>query len=293
MCSNHGANVCGLCECDPGKSEKKRKFMIRLKNFWTLAGFTGEFCSCDLEAVGRGQDADSQCRSPESEQLLCSGRGFCECGQCVCTNSTRGRVYGKLCQCDDFSCIKGQNDQICSVRILFFCFFYLYLSLKSVRRYFFIAWKAFFDACIKPNCRQMLFLYQRMLFIHRRTLFQYFIPTRYRAMDPVSAMNATATRAGQEMTARAQRRQTFARIPWLEEGCVQGEGSACAICATALSLTSKGWTLASFASCLLGRPCPAWHSRTVSSVWPLGLEPMLTAAKTPVTLAWHKNLSIP
>lgn len=36
--------------------------------------------------------------------LMCSGRGTCVCGACVCDLSSLGTIYGKFCEKDDFSC---------------------------------------------------------------------------------------------------------------------------------------------------------------------------------------------
>uniref|UniRef100_A0A8B9J7J7 Integrin beta n=1 Tax=Astyanax mexicanus TaxID=7994 RepID=A0A8B9J7J7_ASTMX len=80
-CSNgHGALDCGVCACQPG--------------------FMGPRCECDDT---EGQISD--CR-PEEGAEMCSGQGECFCGQCVCHPSSFGRVYGKYCECDDFSCLR-------------------------------------------------------------------------------------------------------------------------------------------------------------------------------------------
>ncbi|XP_026156771.1 integrin beta-8 isoform X2 [Mastacembelus armatus] len=49
------------------------------------------------------KDSNWNCRANESD-VDCSGRGVCECGRCVCEQSRLGRVYGKYCEIDDFSC---------------------------------------------------------------------------------------------------------------------------------------------------------------------------------------------
>lgn len=36
--------------------------------------------------------------------LVCSGRGNCVCGACVCDQSKLGTIYGMFCEKDDFSC---------------------------------------------------------------------------------------------------------------------------------------------------------------------------------------------
>ncbi|XP_026874138.2 integrin beta-6 isoform X2 [Electrophorus electricus] len=78
--SGRGALVCGSCVCDPG--------------------FTGPRCECE---EGKAQISD--CRAEEGDDI-CSGQGECFCGQCVCHSPTFGHVYGKYCECDDFSCLR-------------------------------------------------------------------------------------------------------------------------------------------------------------------------------------------
>ncbi|XP_076880755.1 integrin beta-6 isoform X2 [Brachyhypopomus gauderio] len=76
--SGRGDLVCGSCVCNPG--------------------FTGPRCECEEE-----QAQISDCRAEESGEI-CSGLGECFCGRCVCHSSTFGRVNGKYCECNDFSC---------------------------------------------------------------------------------------------------------------------------------------------------------------------------------------------
>ncbi|MCI4383721.1 hypothetical protein PGIGA_G00029630 [Pangasianodon gigas] len=75
-----GALECGSCICDPG--------------------FIGPRCEC---AEDKGQVSD--CRANDSAEV-CSGQGECFCGQCVCYPSSFGLVYGKYCECDNFSCLR-------------------------------------------------------------------------------------------------------------------------------------------------------------------------------------------
>ncbi|XP_070702620.1 integrin beta-8 [Pempheris klunzingeri] len=49
------------------------------------------------------RDSNWNCRADGSD-VDCSGRGVCECGQCVCDQSRLGAVFGKYCEIDDFSC---------------------------------------------------------------------------------------------------------------------------------------------------------------------------------------------
>ncbi|KAG7327717.1 hypothetical protein KOW79_009323 [Hemibagrus wyckioides] len=75
-----GALECGACICDPG--------------------FIGSRCECAEE---KGQVSD--CRANDSAEV-CSGQGECFCGQCSCNPSSFGLVYGKYCECDNFSCLR-------------------------------------------------------------------------------------------------------------------------------------------------------------------------------------------
>ncbi|KAM9494586.1 integrin beta-8 isoform 2-T2 [Clarias gariepinus] len=59
-------------------------------------------CSSGINsAVERGL-MDS-CQDVKSG-LMCSGRGTCVCGACVCDRSKLGTIYGQFCEKDDFSC---------------------------------------------------------------------------------------------------------------------------------------------------------------------------------------------
>uniref|UniRef100_A0A672YDX2 Integrin beta n=1 Tax=Sphaeramia orbicularis TaxID=375764 RepID=A0A672YDX2_9TELE len=50
-----------------------------------------------------GENSNWNCKADGSD-VDCSGRGFCDCGRCVCEQSRLGTVYGKYCEKDDFSC---------------------------------------------------------------------------------------------------------------------------------------------------------------------------------------------
>uniref|UniRef100_A0A3B4EZ63 Integrin beta n=1 Tax=Pundamilia nyererei TaxID=303518 RepID=A0A3B4EZ63_9CICH len=51
----------------------------------------------------KDSDSNKNCKADGSD-VVCSGRGVCECGKCVCEQSRLGAVYGKYCELDDFSC---------------------------------------------------------------------------------------------------------------------------------------------------------------------------------------------
>lgn len=75
-------------------------------------------CGCSCESAGHCHESNQPfceetnqeqkdltltCRADGSDRI-CSGRGVCECGRCVCDQSRLGTVYGKYCEKDDFSC---------------------------------------------------------------------------------------------------------------------------------------------------------------------------------------------
>ncbi|XP_060757878.1 integrin beta-3a [Neoarius graeffei] len=90
-CHNgNGTLECGVCLCDPGR--------------------LGQQCEC-TEAEYKPTDTGS-CK-PSGGTAICSGRGDCVCGQCSCYSNEFGKVWGKYCECDDFSCIHFKG-QLCS-----------------------------------------------------------------------------------------------------------------------------------------------------------------------------------
>ncbi|XP_076855858.1 integrin beta-3b isoform X2 [Brachyhypopomus gauderio] len=85
----NGTYECGICLCHPGR--------------------LGPRCECAEGDYGPGeQDA---CSGPNA--LVCGGRGDCVCGQCVCRSNDFGQVWGKRCECDDFSCLRYKGE-LCS-----------------------------------------------------------------------------------------------------------------------------------------------------------------------------------
>uniref|UniRef100_A0A8C1Z308 Integrin beta n=1 Tax=Cyprinus carpio TaxID=7962 RepID=A0A8C1Z308_CYPCA len=85
----NGTYECGICLCNPGR--------------------LGPRCECaEGDYSPTKQDA---CTGPD--KVVCSGRGDCVCGQCVCHNNDFGKVWGKRCECDDFSCLRYKGE-LCS-----------------------------------------------------------------------------------------------------------------------------------------------------------------------------------
>lgn len=93
-CSNHGNLVCGICVCDPFRY--------------------GRYCECDVKESDPAKDSLNCFKGNETR--VCSGRGQCLCGVCECQqrkNDPESRIYGKHCECDNFSCFHHDN-KICS-----------------------------------------------------------------------------------------------------------------------------------------------------------------------------------
>ncbi|XP_073091835.1 integrin beta-3 isoform X2 [Manis javanica] len=90
-CNNgNGTFECGVCRCAPG--------------------WLGSQCECSEEDYRPSQQ--DEC-SPREGQPICSQRGECLCGQCVCHTSDFGKITGKYCECDDFSCVRYKGE-MCS-----------------------------------------------------------------------------------------------------------------------------------------------------------------------------------
>ena len=91
----NGTYECGICLCHPGR--------------------LGPHCEC-AEGDYSPTEQDG-CSGPAGtggpHSAICSGRGDCVCGQCVCHSSDFGKVWGKLCECDDFNCLRYKGE-LCS-----------------------------------------------------------------------------------------------------------------------------------------------------------------------------------
>lgn len=90
-CNNgNGTFECGVCRCDQG--------------------WLGSMCECSEEDYRPFQQEEC---SPKEGQPICSQRGECLCGQCICHSSDFGKITGKYCECDDFSCVRYKGE-MCS-----------------------------------------------------------------------------------------------------------------------------------------------------------------------------------
>ncbi|KAK3862713.1 hypothetical protein Pcinc_031448 [Petrolisthes cinctipes] len=95
-CSESGTLVCGVCRCD--------------------TDFRGEKCQCSNKYVDGSDLSDSQddlerCINP-NDGKICSGRGACSCGTCICGGNDPD-VYGTYCNCNLRNCKSGTG-VVCS-----------------------------------------------------------------------------------------------------------------------------------------------------------------------------------
>ncbi|XP_060882237.1 integrin beta-3-like [Labrus mixtus] len=91
LCSNgNGTYECGVCQCHQGR--------------------LGPRCECSVEDYRPSDDANC---IPDPDSLICNGKGNCLCGQCSCHSNDFGQVWGKYCECDDFSCLRFKG-ALCS-----------------------------------------------------------------------------------------------------------------------------------------------------------------------------------
>lgn len=85
------------CQCDDSRGPKRKcveETFLDAKCF-----------QCDENKCHIDEDTFSSesCKS-HKDQPVCSGRGVCICGKCLCHKIKFGKVYGKYCEKDDFSC---------------------------------------------------------------------------------------------------------------------------------------------------------------------------------------------
>ncbi|XP_043545722.1 integrin beta-8 isoform X2 [Chiloscyllium plagiosum] len=72
-------------------------------------------CHCEDKVTNsscKEQCLIENCRQKKG-QAVCSNRGICNCGKCLCYQSNLGRVFGKYCELDDFSC-PNHHGRLCA-----------------------------------------------------------------------------------------------------------------------------------------------------------------------------------
>ncbi|XP_049654659.1 integrin beta-8 isoform X4 [Accipiter gentilis] len=101
-------NVQKSCACQYGDS-------ARHKRVWadeTLSDGKQSHCSDNNCSSNRDMLPSERCR-PHQDQPICSGQGNCIDGKCFCYKTKLGKVYGRYCEMDDFSCPYHQGN-LCS-----------------------------------------------------------------------------------------------------------------------------------------------------------------------------------
>lgn len=110
-----------ICECDCENSKKRQPNSPKCKGLGT---YQCGICSCQKGRFGRQCECNNNdvekdnnwgnCRANNS-QIPCSERGDCLCGNCECDqpNIPGHRIWGEHCECDNYSCDRGDNKEIC------------------------------------------------------------------------------------------------------------------------------------------------------------------------------------
>ena len=53
---------------------------------------------------------------------VCNGQGDCVCGFCKCHTDSRGTIYGRFCECDNWSCPKSRYKDLNLLKSLYHIF---------------------------------------------------------------------------------------------------------------------------------------------------------------------------
>ncbi|KAB0396207.1 hypothetical protein E2I00_007055, partial [Balaenoptera physalus] len=85
------------CQCDDSRGPKRKCVE---ETFLDAKCFQCDENKCHFD---EDQFPSESCKS-HKDQPACSGRGVCICGKCLCHKIKLGKVYGKYCEKDDFSC---------------------------------------------------------------------------------------------------------------------------------------------------------------------------------------------
>lgn len=82
---------------------------------------------CTARAPRKLSNAIDDCRGDNATAKVCNDRGQCICGFCECFYRTHPTeiVYGKYCECDNFSC-ERVNSRVSELFIFPFLFFFSY-----------------------------------------------------------------------------------------------------------------------------------------------------------------------
>nr|XP_021393942.1 integrin beta-8 isoform X5 [Lonchura striata domestica] len=100
-------NVQQSCACQYGDSTGHRVWADESSPDSTQSQCSDNNCSSNRDTI-----PSEKCRQHQ-DQPVCSGQGNCIDGKCFCYKNKLGKVYGKYCEMDDFSCPYHQGN-LCS-----------------------------------------------------------------------------------------------------------------------------------------------------------------------------------
>jgi hypothetical protein len=72
-----------------------------------------QVCECTMIVLICINYDISRPHASSSSSPVCSGRGSCECGNCVCDKSNTTIIYRQFCECDDSSCDRSLSGLLC------------------------------------------------------------------------------------------------------------------------------------------------------------------------------------
>ncbi|XP_061442806.1 integrin beta-8 isoform X2 [Rhineura floridana] len=91
-------NIHKRCACQCEASIKRKRICIdEMSQEPETSYCKGGICSSSDEF------SSEECKM-QKDHLICSGRGDCVDGKCICHKTKLGTIYGKYCEKDDFSC---------------------------------------------------------------------------------------------------------------------------------------------------------------------------------------------
>lgn len=111
-------NVQQSCACQNGDS-------IGHRRVWADETSDSKQSQCSDNDCSSNRDIlpSEKCRQHQ-DQPICSGQGSCIDGKCFCYKNKLGKVYGKYCEMDDFSCPYHQGN-LCSGKLQHLCLYFL------------------------------------------------------------------------------------------------------------------------------------------------------------------------
>lgn len=93
---------------------------------------------CTARAPRKLSNAIDDCRGDNATAKVCNDRGQCICGFCECFYRTHPTeiVYGKYCECDNFSC-ERVNSRVSELFIFPFLFFFFLILFVFINFFLF------------------------------------------------------------------------------------------------------------------------------------------------------------